>query len=105
MADSYLIAPTTFDTQASLISLANTLQGLFAIQSAGVINGMTYDCPVFGGNNICVAAGGRYTDVSSYPYNNTRALILAHIVYHLIFELVGTETKILRRVPQVELLS
>ncbi len=76
LEDSYLLAPINYDTQASLAALGNALQGLFAMQSAGVINGMTYDCPIFGGHNVCVSAGGRYTNVSGFPYNNTSALLI-----------------------------
>ena len=75
-ADSYIIAPTNFDTQTALASFGTALQGLFAMQSAGVINGMTYDCPLFGNRNICVSAGGRYTNVSGYPNNTTSALVI-----------------------------
>jgi hypothetical protein len=75
-ADSYLIAPIYYDTQTSLLAMGNTLQGLFAMQSAGVVNGMTYDCSLFGANNVCVSAGGRFTNVSGYPDNTTSALII-----------------------------
>ena len=75
-ADSYLIAPIYYDTQASLLAMGNTLQSLFAMQSAGVVNGMTYDCSLFGANNVCVSAGGRFTNVSGYPDNTTSALII-----------------------------
>lgn len=75
-AESYIIAPTNFDTQTALASFGTSLQGLFAMQSAGVINGMTYDCPLFGNRNICVSAGGRYTNVSGYPDNTTSALVI-----------------------------
>ncbi len=73
---SYLIAPDYYDTETALLVLGNTLQGLFALQSAGVINGMTYDCPLFGSHNICVSAGGRFTNVSTFPDNTTSALII-----------------------------
>lgn len=75
-ADSYIIAPTNYDTQAALASFGTSLQGLFAMQSAGVINGMTYDCPLFGSQNVCVSAGGRYTNVSGYPDNTSSALVI-----------------------------
>ncbi len=73
---SYLIAPIEYDTQVALSSMGTALQGLFAMQSAGVINGMSYDCSLFGANNVCVSAGGRFTNVSAYPYNNSSALII-----------------------------
>ena len=76
IAQSYLLNPIDPDTQASLTSLGNTLQGLFAMQNAGVVNGMTYDCSLFGANNVCVSAGGRFTNVSAYPDNTTSALII-----------------------------
>ena len=76
IAQSYLLNPIDPDTQASLTSLGNTLQGLFAMQNAGVVNGMTYDCSLFGANNVCVSAGGRFTNVSGYPDNTTSALII-----------------------------
>ena len=76
LADSYLIAPINYDTQASVAALGNSLQGLFAMQSAGLINGMTYDCSLFGSNNICVSAGGRFTGVSAFPNSTTSALII-----------------------------
>lgn len=75
-AESYIIAPTNYDTQAALASFGSSLQSLFAMQSAGVINGMTYDCPIFGNHNVCVSAGGRYTNVSGYPDNTTSALLI-----------------------------
>ncbi|WP_162786246.1 hypothetical protein [Polynucleobacter necessarius] len=77
LADSYLIAPINCDTQASVAALGNSLQGLFAMQSAGVINGMTYDCSLFGPNNICVSAGGRFTGISAFPNNTVSALIIS----------------------------
>jgi hypothetical protein len=73
---SYLIAPIEYDTQVALSSMGTALQGLFAMQSAGVINGMSYDCSLFGANNVCVSAGGRFTNISAYPYNNSSALII-----------------------------
>lgn len=76
IAQSYLLNPIDPDTQASLNALGNTLQSLFAMQSAGVVNGMTYDCSLFGANNVCVSAGGRFTNVSGYPDNTTSALII-----------------------------
>lgn len=73
---SYLIAPIAYDTQVALSSMGTALQGLFAMQSTGVINGMSYDCSLFGANNVCVSAGGRFTNVSAYPYNNSSALVI-----------------------------
>ena len=76
LAQSYLINPIDPDTQASLSSLSNTLQGLFAMQTAGVVNSLTYDCSLFGGNNVCLSTGGRFTNVSVYPNNSISALLI-----------------------------
>ncbi|QWD68748.1 autotransporter domain-containing protein [Polynucleobacter sp. VK25] len=76
LTQAYLINPINVDTQTSLTSLGNTLQGLFAMQTAGVVNSMTYDCPLFGNNNICLSTGGRFTNVSVYPNNSTSALLI-----------------------------
>jgi hypothetical protein len=46
------------------------------MQSNAVINGMSYDCSLFGANNVCVSAGGRFSNISPYPYNSTSALII-----------------------------
>lgn len=73
---SLLIAPIGPDTEIALNSVANTLQGLFAVQSAGVINGMSYDCSIFGSNNVCISTGGRFTNISGYPFNNSSGLII-----------------------------
>ncbi|OWF66728.1 hypothetical protein B6A14_01760 [Polynucleobacter hirudinilacicola] len=81
VAQGYALVPEDSDTEASLISLGGTLQGLFASQSAGLVNGMSYDCTVFGANNICVSAGGRFTNVSSDQFNTTSALIIGAYRY------------------------
>lgn len=75
-ADSYIVAPTNYDTQTALSSFGSSLQSLFAMQSASIVNGMSYDCPLFGNRNVCISAGGRYTNVSGYPDNTTSALLI-----------------------------
>ena len=80
-AESYLIAPIYYDTQTALTSLGNTLQSIFAMQTSGVVNSMTYDCSLFGVNNVCVSAGGRFTNISGYPDNTTSALIIGAYRY------------------------
>lgn len=81
LTQSYLINPIDSDTQTSLTSLSNTLQGLFAMQTAGVINSMTYDCSLFGASNICLSTGGRFTNVSVYPDSSTSALLIGAYRY------------------------
>jgi len=75
-SQGYVLVPDDTDTQASLVSLAGTLQGLFALQSTSLINGMGYDCPVFGSGNVCVSTGGRWTNVTIDQFNTTSALII-----------------------------
>ncbi len=76
VAQGYALVPEDSDTEVSLVSLGGSLQGLFALQSASLINGMSYDCPVFGTNNICLSTGGRFTNISSDQFNTTSALII-----------------------------
>lgn len=76
LAQDYLINPIDPDTQASLSALGNTLQGLFAMQTASVVNSLSYDCSLFGENNVCISTGGRFTNVSVYPNNSTSALLI-----------------------------
>jgi len=89
LAQSYSLAPIYYDTESSLLSLGNVLQGLFAMQTAGVVNGMTYDCSLFGVNNICVSAGGRFTNVSAYPDSTTSGLIIGAYRYSPNFRFGG----------------
>ena len=75
----YNILPSTLtDNQASVVNLANALAPVFTLQNAVLANSFTYDCPVFGANNVCVSAGGRNTAVqASDGLNNTSALLIA----------------------------
>ena len=75
----YNILPSTLaDNQASVVNLANALAPIFTLQNTVLANSFTYDCPVFGANNVCVSAGGRNTAVqASDGLNNTSALLIA----------------------------
>lgn len=57
--------PASADTQVSVNYLAGQLQSTYAIQSSLLNNGLTYDCPVFDKNGICISAGAGYTGVNS----------------------------------------
>jgi hypothetical protein len=73
-----LLGPSAADTQQSLVNSAAALQNTYALQSAVLANSFSYDCSVFGANNICVSAGGRNTAVSAANgLNNTSALLIA----------------------------
>lgn len=69
---------STADTQQSLVNTASALQGTYALQNSVIANSFTYDCTVFGANNVCVSAGGRNTAVAAANgLNNTSALLIA----------------------------
>jgi len=73
-----LFTPNAADTQQSLVNTAAVLQNTFALQNSVLANSFSYDCSVFGENNVCVSAGGRNTAVSAaHGLNNTSALLIA----------------------------
>ncbi|QWE09953.1 autotransporter outer membrane beta-barrel domain-containing protein [Polynucleobacter sp. es-EL-1] len=69
---------STADTQQSLVNTAASLQNTYTLQNSVLANSFTYDCNVFGANNVCVSAGGRNTQVSAANgLNNASALLIA----------------------------
>ena len=69
---------STADTQQSLVNTSQALQGTYALQNSVLANSFSYDCNVFGANNVCVSAGGRNTQVqAANGLNNTSALLIA----------------------------
>ena len=69
---------STADTQQSLVNTSAALQNTFTLQNTVLANSLSYDCNVFGANNVCVSAGGRNTQVSAANgLNNTSALLIA----------------------------
>lgn len=74
----YYLGPSAANTQASLANSAQVLQGTYALQNSALANSFSYDCTVFGANNICVSGGARNTGVSAdNGLNNTSALLIA----------------------------
>jgi hypothetical protein len=70
--------PSAANTQQSLVNTAQALQGTYTLQNSVLANSSSYDCSVFGANNICVSAGGRNTAVSTANgLNNSSALLIA----------------------------
>ena len=66
------------NTQTSVANTAQALQGTYTLQNSILANSFSYDCNVFGENNICVSAGGRNTAVSAANgLNNSSALLIA----------------------------
>jgi hypothetical protein len=76
--DLIVTGASTADTQQSLVNTASVLQNTFTLQNSVLANSFSYDCTVFGANNVCVSAGGRNTAVSAANgLNNTSALLIA----------------------------
>ncbi|QWD46917.1 autotransporter outer membrane beta-barrel domain-containing protein [Polynucleobacter paneuropaeus] len=70
--------PSLANTNQSLINTASVLQGTYTLQNSVLSNSFTYDCTVFGANDVCVSAGGRNTQVqAANGLNNTSALLIA----------------------------
>ena len=69
---------STADTQASLNTQARRLRGAFnsTMASANFANMNTYDCNLFDKNNMCIAAGGRYTSIDNPSSNNSAAVVV-----------------------------
>lgn len=75
---TYYAGPSIANTNQSLVNTASVLQGTYALQNSILSNSFTYDCNVFGANNVCVSAGGRNTAVqAANGLNNTSALLIA----------------------------
>lgn len=69
---------STVDTQQSLVNTASALQSVYTLQNTVLANSFSYDCNVFGENDVCISAGGRNTQVSAANgLNNTSALLIA----------------------------
>ena len=76
--DLTFVGASTIGTQQSLVNTASALQNTFALQNTVLANSFSYDCNVFGANDVCVSAGGRNTQVSAANgLNNTSALLIA----------------------------
>lgn len=76
--DLIVTGASTADTQQSLVNTASALQNIYTLQNSVLANSFTYDCNVFGSNDVCVSAGGRNTAVSAANgLNNTSALLIA----------------------------
>lgn len=75
--DLIVTGASTTDTQQSLANTASVLQGTYTLQNSVMVNGFTYDCPLFDKHGICVSAGGRNTTVQTEGINNTSGLLIA----------------------------
>jgi hypothetical protein len=71
-----LLFTYTPDTQSSLELSANKLKNVYALQTAAITSGLTYDCSIFDKNDICVSAGGRYDRVNTGQNNAANGLLI-----------------------------
>ena len=72
------LGPSVANTNQSLMNTASVLQGTYTLQNSVLANSFSYDCNVFGANNVCVSAGGRNTALqAANGLNNTSALLIA----------------------------
>ena len=69
--------PTADDTQASINTQARRLRSTFnsSMASSNFANMNTYDCNLFDKNNMCISAGGRYTNIDNPSANNSAAVV------------------------------
>ncbi len=81
------LGPTAADTQASLTTQARRLRSTFnsTMAASNFANMNTYDCNLFDKNNMCISAGGRYTNIDNPSSNNSAAVVvLGYNVSHKI---------------------
>jgi hypothetical protein len=69
---------STADTQASLNTQARRLRSTFnsTMASGNFANMNTYDCNLFDKNNMCISAGGRYTNIDNPSSNHSAAVVV-----------------------------
>ena len=67
---------TNTSAMAALNQTTGALQNAFTLQNTVLVNGFTYDCPVFDKNNVCVSVGGRYTTANTDSVNSTGGLLI-----------------------------
>lgn len=66
------------NTQSSISAVisASGLQGAVSMQSAVLINGLSYDCNLFDINQICISTGARQTNIQSGGLDNSGGLLI-----------------------------
>jgi hypothetical protein len=74
--DLVVTGASTVDTQQSLVNTAPALRNAYALQNTVLVNGFSYDCPVFDKNGICLSTGGRYSTTNANSVSTTSALLI-----------------------------
>jgi hypothetical protein len=67
---------TNTSAMSALNQTATALQNAFTLQNTVLVNGFTYDCPIFDKNNVCVSVGARGTSVKTDSVNSTGGLLI-----------------------------
>lgn len=67
---------TNTSAMSALNQTTTALQNAFTLQNTVLVNGYSYDCPVFDKNNVCISLGGRYTTVNTESVNSTGGLLI-----------------------------
>lgn len=67
---------TNTSAMSALNQTTAALQNAFTLQNTVLVNGFTYDCPVFDKNNVCVSVGARTTAVNTDSVNSTGGLLI-----------------------------
>ena len=67
---------TNTSAMSALNQTTAALQNAFTLQNTVLVNGFTYDCPVFDKNNVCVSVGARSTAVNTDSVNSTGGLLI-----------------------------
>jgi len=74
--DLIVTGASTVDTQQSLVNTASALRNTYALQNTVLVNGFSYDCPIFDKNGICLSTGGRYSTTNANSVSTTSALLI-----------------------------
>jgi len=71
-----LSTASSLQTQVALNQTLASVQDVAALQTQSMITGFSNDCKVFDANNICLSAGGRYTNISPDSVNNSSVILV-----------------------------
>jgi Autotransporter beta-domain len=71
-----IFSGTNTAVMSALNQTTTALQNVFTLQNTVLVNGFTYDCPVFDKNNVCVSVGARSSAVNTDSVNSTGGLLI-----------------------------
>lgn len=70
------LTPATNATLQQIAQNADSLRSLINTQASVLQTALTYDCTVFDANNLCISAGGRYSNSGEGSIANTGGLLV-----------------------------